>query len=854
MSTSRSDALKAEADRSDNDVEKLLRPQSLDEFVGQEKIKENLNVFMKAALQRGETLDHVLLSGPPGLGKCITHDSLVFTDEGLLRFDDVLPDDLSPDTTQPQETTVYGLEGPESTSHVYSSGHTPTRRVETRSGFVLEGTPHHPVLVASSDGPEWKRLDNLTTEDHVAIGSGMEMWGSKRQETTWIPDASCDRRRRTERFVKHIHTELSEALGRSPAGVELRSAYCDLRGITDSCAAENTAHRLDLPFTDGRTISTTDHPESFVTAPEQSREQPLVLDTDLAYLMGVIIGDGHFEGGDASSGIVITCDETALQRTLQDIIQTHFQQTPRVETYENRSARVRLSQNKGKALRSLGLEGAGAHGKEVPSGVLRSPREVVIGFLQGLFDADGHARSDGVEWGTRSEALSRQVQLLLANLGIVAYRSEKMRAGTPFWQLFIGSRDALQFYDTVGFRLKRKQDRVDELSERSRGWSRSELVPHANDLMRALLEKTTPHSRSVHRAFEHVKQNDRTPTRQKVQRRLSLLPDTVQDEPEYETLQALTRPDVFWDPVAEVEESEAETYDFVVPGTHSFVANGFYNHNTTLAHIIANEMGARIRTSSGPVLEKPADIAGVLTNLEEGDLLFIDEIHRLSSVVEEYLYSAMEDYRIDIVIDQGPNARTVQIDLPPFTMVGATTRKGLLTAPLRARFGIDFRYDYYTADLLQEITQRSARILDVETTPDGAYEIARRSRGTPRVANRLLRRTRDFAEVEGDGEITKAIADRALNALDVDEEGLDDMDARILLTLIDNFDGGPTGLKNLAVSVGEESGTLEEVYEPYLIQEGFMERTPQGRVALQRAYDHFDRSSPAADQDLFDQE
>ncbi|MES3629881.1 MAG: Holliday junction branch migration DNA helicase RuvB [Longimonas sp.] len=274
---------------------------------------------------------------------------------------------------------------------------------------------------------------------------------------------------------------------------------------------------------------------------------------------------------------------------------------------------------------------------------------------------------------------------------------------------------------------------------------------------------------------------------------------------------------------------------------------------TTLAHIVANEMGARIRTTSGPVLEKPADVAGVLTNLEEGDVLFIDEIHRLSSVVEEYLYSAMEDYRIDIVIDSGPNARTVQISLPPFTLVGATTRKGLLTSPLRARFGIDFRYDYYTADLLQSITQRSARILDVPITEDGAYEIARRSRGTPRVSNRLLRRTRDFAEVDGDGEITKTIADHALNALDVDEAGLDDMDTRILLTLIDNFSGGPTGLKNLAVSVGEESGTIEEVYEPYLIQEGFIERTPRGRVALARAYEHFERDRPSSSGDLFEQ-
>ena len=273
---------------------------------------------------------------------------------------------------------------------------------------------------------------------------------------------------------------------------------------------------------------------------------------------------------------------------------------------------------------------------------------------------------------------------------------------------------------------------------------------------------------------------------------------------------------------------------------------------TTLAHIIANEMGARIRTTSGPVLEKPADVAGILTNLEEGDVLFIDEIHRLSSVVEEYLYSAMEDYRIDIVIDSGPNARTVQISLPPFTLVGATTRKGLLTAPLRARFGIDFRYDYYTADLLQSITERSARILDVPITPDGAHEIARRSRGTPRVSNRLLRRTRDFAEVDGDGKITQPIADHALNALDVDEAGLDDMDSRILLTLIDNFNGGPTGLKNLSVSVGEESGTIEEVYEPYLIQEGFMERTPRGRVALERAYEHFERDQPASSGSLFD--
>jgi Holliday junction DNA helicase RuvB len=273
---------------------------------------------------------------------------------------------------------------------------------------------------------------------------------------------------------------------------------------------------------------------------------------------------------------------------------------------------------------------------------------------------------------------------------------------------------------------------------------------------------------------------------------------------------------------------------------------------TTLAYIIAEEMGAGIKSTSGPVLDKPANIAGVLTNLNEGDVLFIDEIHRLSPIVEEYLYSAMEDYRIDIVIDSGPNARSVQISLPPFTLIGATTRKGLLTAPMRARFGIDFRYDYYSAALLKKIVTRSAGILQVEIDDDGAFEIARRSRGTPRIANRLLRRTRDFAEVKGDGRVTLGIADYALNAQDVDEEGLDEMDKRILLTIIEKFDGGPTGLTNLAVSVGEDAGTIEEVYEPYLILEGFLERTPRGRVATSRAYTHFGRIAPGKINDLFD--
>lgn len=259
---------------------------------------------------------------------------------------------------------------------------------------------------------------------------------------------------------------------------------------------------------------------------------------------------------------------------------------------------------------------------------------------------------------------------------------------------------------------------------------------------------------------------------------------------------------------------------------------------TTLSHIIANELGVSIKITSGPVLDKPGDLAGLLTNLDEGDILFIDEIHRLSPVVEEYLYSAMEDYKIDIMLDAGPNARSVQIGLNPFTLIGATTRSGLLTAPLRARFGINARLEYYDSKLLTSIVLRSSDILKTPITDEGAFEIARRSRGTPRIANALLRRTRDFAEIKGNGEINTDIAQYALNALNVDEHGLDEMDNKILLTIIEKFKGGPVGLKTIATAVGEDEGTIEEVYEPFLIQEGFMMRTPRGREATELAYKH----------------
>ncbi len=272
---------------------------------------------------------------------------------------------------------------------------------------------------------------------------------------------------------------------------------------------------------------------------------------------------------------------------------------------------------------------------------------------------------------------------------------------------------------------------------------------------------------------------------------------------------------------------------------------------TTLANIIANEMGAQLRLTSGPVLDKPGDLAGLLTNLNPGDVLFIDEIHRLSPIVEEYLYSAMEDYKIDIVLDKGPSARSIQIELAPFTLIGATTRSGLLTSPLRARFGINCHLEYYDTPVLAGIVKRSARILDIEIDDEGALEIAMRSRGTPRIANALLRRVRDFAMVKGEGRIELKITKFALSALNIDARGLDQMDNKILQTIIQKFKGGPVGLNTIATAVGEDSGTIEEVYEPFLIKEGFLKRTPRGREVTELAYSHLGFSPENRSGELF---
>lgn len=825
-----------EAQPGDKQVDHALRPRSLQEMIGQERLRDKMQILVDAARQRGDALDHVLLYGPPGLGKCITGDSLVLTNEGLSPLREFIPPSLEADSYAETRTIVYGTSGLEAASHVYANGAGPTLRIRTRSGFEIEGTPNHPLLVATEFGPQWKQLDKLTADDYVAVARGAEIWG-KPQTAVLERATSVMRRQRSETIVSQTYAALTAQLGRPPTTTELRWTYAG--GKSGNVVAEYTAKRLGLQLSDGRATAQLSEPWALVTVDHHPQARPVELDADLAYLMGVVVGDGNIERGSSCPAFVITASDPAMQHEIRRISQKCFGFCPRVHQFGNKAPKLQFSQRIGELLLAFGVQPVTAADKVVPSAVLTGSRETAIGFLQGLFDADGCAWPTGyVEFGTRSRALANQVQLLLANLGIIAHRTKKQRADADFWNLFIGGADAARYFEIVGFRLQYKQARKDSLAKTARAWSRSELVPGCNQALHSLLVKTGPHSRAVHKIFDHVKRGDRTPTRQQVQHYLSLLPGEYGCEPECDVLRELLNPLIYWDRVAAVEQNCAETFDFVVPGTHSFVANGFYNHNTTLSHILAHEMAANLKVTAGPAVEKAGDLAAILTNLRKGDILFIDEIHRLGRAVEEILYPAMEDFSLNIVVGSGPGARNIQLSLPKFTVVGATTRLALMTSPLRARFGVVERFDFYDQAAVQEIVMRAARLLNAPIDVEGAQAIARRARGTPRVSLRLLRRLRDYAQVRAQGRITAQVADEALALLEIDELGLDDLDRRVLDALINKFSGGPVGLDTLAASISEEPDTIMDVVEPYLLQLGFLDRTPRGRVATRAAYTH----------------
>ena len=817
-----------------------LRPKNLDEYIGQKETVERLKIAIQASLKRGEPLDHLLLHGPPGLGKCVSADSFILTENGLVEFRALLPVGIKAGESRPTTTRVWGLRGLEGASHVYCSGLTATRRITTRAGFELEGTPHHPVLVASPDGPTWKTLGELLVGDFVAVGRGMNVWGTA-QSAPFRAATTEAARARSRSGVLAVHSSLTNELGRPPAIAALRRAYCAAWNIRDTPTPHRVAHELGLPTSNGRLFATAPQTAPFALSPLERGETTVTLDADLGYLLGAVVGDGHVTTG---GGFVITCTEAPMQEELRRGARNHFGSAPAVTNPTNRAACLRFGADVGQTLRAFGLTDAKARDKSVPAAVLSGPRAVAVGFLQGLFDADGFARPDGAELASRSKRLVAGVQLLLANLGIIASRSTKTVNGEPFYTLFIGGQDAATFYREVGFRLTRKQAVWAPVAPENAGWSRAELVPFAGELLRALLDKSKPHPRATHKAFAHVSRGDRSFSRRQIEKLLALLPDSVRQEPEFATLRALCDGRFVWEKVVSSEAGETETYDFVVPGSHSFLANGIYNHNTSLAYIIAEELGRDIALTSGPSLERPGDVMGFLVNAREGDIIFIDEIHRLPRIVEEFLYSAMEDFLVNFTLDKGMYSKPLPIRLEKFTIVGATTRPAMLTRPLRDRFGLQQHFDFYNEDELNLIVRRSAHILGTPIDEHAAHEIARRSRGTPRVANRLMRRVRDFALVRADGDISLDVARDALKLEGIDELGLDRLDHAVLRVIKDIYDGGPVGIEALAATLNEESDTLVDVVEPYLLKIGLLARTPAGRRITRRGYEFLGEPAP----------
>ena len=818
-----------------------LRPKSLAEYTGQRETVERLKIAIDASKARAESLDHLLLYGPPGLGKCITGDSLIQTaNRGLVPFKQLLPPGMKPGESRPAHIAVWGVDGPEVATHFYYSGRVPTRKIRTQSGFELEGTPHHPVLVSSPAGPTWKTLGELTSDDYVAVARGANVWGASKS-ATYRPDAPRTRREASERCTRRLHAELSRILERTPTTRELRAGWAQIHKTGESPTAQLTAQRLGLPLLDGHLVASRAN-LSLKSPAARNRTRAVPLTGDMGYLLGVLIGDGHVEKGAGAPAFVITCDEAAMQRELGRVSERIFGHAPEVKVYGDKTARMSWPKSCGQVCADFGVEAVNAAHKRVPAAILQGPRAAAIGFLQGLFDADGHARADGIELGLRSKELCREVQLMLANLGVIASLREKTVADEPFWILWIGGVNASMFLEKVGFRLARKRNAF--VATENPGWTRSELVPHAGAALRALLDAHLPQTRAVHKAFDHVKRGDRVPTRTQIEKLINLLPLEAMLHSAAETLRALCNEGICWERVAAVESSENEAWDFVVPKTHSFVANGLYNHNTTLALIVAEELGRDIALTSGPSLERPGDVMGFLVNAKEGDIIFIDEIHRLPRIVEEFLYSAMEDYIVNFTLDKGMYSKPLPIRLEKFTIIGATTRPAMLTRPLRDRFGLQQHFDFYAEADLVAIVQRSAFILQTEIDIESAGEIARRSRGTPRVANRLLRRVRDYALVRANGNITLDVAREALKLEGIDGLGLDRLDRAVLNIIKDVYEGGPVGIEALAATLNEESDTLVDVVEPYLLKIGFLARTPAGRRITRRAYEYLGEPAP----------
>jgi Holliday junction DNA helicase RuvB len=794
--------------RGDDELDRSLRPRTLDEFVGQRRVREQLGVFIDAARHREEALDHALFAGPPGLGKCVTTDTIVFTTHGMEPIGDL--GHVGGESWQPITRPLATLYGVRTADYFYDNGDGPTLRVTTDSGYRVEGTPNHPLLVRGDDGRlQFRRLGELRSGDEVAIRLGAQVFGSSTK----------------------LHVE----------GVGMPSLA-------------DPAH-----------------------APDE-------LEPELARLLGLLLQGGRLSpGGD---GIMYIARDAARAEEVRRLTQSglclhmeSFGSGPLGERWGARSPRIAT------LMAGLGLGRDGFVG--IPACIYRAPKLLVAEFLRGIFWGVEHAPV----FAHRERTVVSHLQLMLANFGI----ESSIAPSDAGWSLRASAEPAGydQFdpgdvpsihdpYEQLGGQHHHgdePDDALPRLRDRERDERRA-LVGQALASTRSGDEESVGFgltAAGVLVALEgdgadsyrrgKATSDDITPVRventgsiqivdssvtvaevEPVERGRALMRETAHDHRALAVRSARSKlqrdemVELAWEPIVSIEPGRAHTVDVSVPDGHTFVGNGIVCHNTTLASVVAHELGSTMHTTSGPALEKKADVAAILTSLGPHDVLFIDEIHRLSTAIEEVLYTAMEDYQIDIVLGQGPAARTLRLDLEPFTLVGATTRTGLLTTPLRDRFGITQRLEYYDVEELGNIVLRSAGLLGLELDAESASEIAMRSRGTPRIANRLLRRVRDVAQVRHEGVITLEVTREALDLVDIDAEGLDRIDRMVLETILTKFGGGPVGLSTLAVAIGEESHTIEDVYEPYLLQCGYIQRTPRGRIITPRGRAHLGQS------------
>jgi Holliday junction DNA helicase RuvB len=750
------------ADTGEDEFDRSLRPKTLDDFLGQARVREQLRVFIDAARGREEALDHALFAGPPGLGKCITPDSILFTNSGMIPIGSL--GDLEGESWQPITKPVAGLYGMRTADYFYNNGVGATLRVTTRAGYRVEGTPNHPVLVRDGGGRlEFRHLSELKSGDEVAIRLGARVFGSSTQ----------------------LHVE----------GVKAPT-------LSDPAVV------------------------------------PSNLTGDVARLLGLLLVDGRMSpGGD---GIVVTTRSREREREIDALcteelclILDDFGEGPFGRRLGQRSPRV------ASFLRGLGLTRDGFDC--IPAPIYRAPSTVVAEFMRGVF----FGSEDAPTCTFADRRIVAHLQLMLANFGIESaismgergyrldvveeppvYQSYNVDSGGDHYNAPVAG-PSISSNPTGGFGMAPAARQDIQVLPRP-------MAVEAPPTISVAEVEPTERGRALVRDRLHLSDGRALAVR-------SVSAPLKSDEVV----------ELAWEAVASIEPGYAHTCDVSVPDGHSFIGNGIVCHNTTLASVVANELGTTMHQTSGPALERKADVAAILTSLQPRDVLFIDEIHRLNTAVEEVLYSAMEDYQLDIVLGQGPSARTLRLDVAPFTLVGATTRTGLLTTPLRDRFGIVQRLEHYNVDELRSIVERSAQLLEIEIDDQASVEIAMRSRGTPRIANRLLKRVRDVAEVRHDGNVTLEVAREALDLVDIDGAGLDRLDRAVLETIARTFSGGPVGLSTLSVALGEEAHTLEDVYEPYLLQRGLIQRTPRGRIITERGYEHIGGRPTGAGKSLF---